>query len=143
MEKEIEQVRAVLDCSRDIVIVTHQNPDGDAIGSALGLFHYLKKEKESLQVVTPDQYPLFLQWIPGSEGVMRYDKEKEEATRVIQKADLIFCLDFNSLARLEEMEEVVEKAKGEKVLVDHHPGHSPRPFCQTPPPVPQLNWFTN
>lgn len=121
MEQEVEQVRKLLEKGGRVVIVTHQSPDGDAIGSALGLYNFLVNEGFSVGVVTPDKYPAFLQWLPGNDSVFRYEDDKEKGDRLVKAADLLFCLDFNSLSRLDAMAGSVEEAGGRKVLVDHHP----------------------
>ena len=107
--------------SVNIVITSHHNPDGDAIGSVLGLFHLLSNMGYSAQMVSPNDFPDFLAWLPGSERIVNFYKKKKTASRIISEADIVFALDYNGFARLEDMEEVVAKSKGKKVLIDHHP----------------------
>lgn len=106
---------------RKVLITTHHKPDADALGSSLGLAGYLKKKGHSVQVITPSDYPVFLAWMPGNEGVLAYDKSR--ATMVndkVQAADIIFCLDFSALGRIYDMADMVRQAPAKKVMVDHH-----------------------
>ena len=109
--------------SDTVICVCHQNPDGDALGSCLGWAEVLRTHfgKEP-QVIVPDQYPDFLQWLPNSEKIIRYDKHKEGCDWTLQHADLIFCLDFNTTSRVADMQQALEKSPAKKVLIDHHLG---------------------
>jgi phosphoesterase RecJ-like protein len=102
-----------------IVICCHTSPDGDAIGSSLGLADYLRACGKTASIIIPNAYPDFLQWLPGTEAILRFDKY-EIAKNVIADADLIFCLDFNELSRVDAMAEVLGNAKGDKIMIDHH-----------------------
>lgn len=104
-----------------VVIVTHHKPDADALGSSLGLAGYLRKKGHFVQVVTPSDYPEFLHWLPGNETVVVYEKSKEsQISKTIAEAEIIFCLDFSALNRIEELTEFVRKSPAKKVLIDHH-----------------------
>ena len=106
---------------RHVVIVTHVKPDADALGSSLGLAAYLKKKNHNVTVIAPSDYPEFLDWMPGNNEVVIFDKEKPAAcAAIIRKADLIFCLDFSSLNRINELGEMVRNSSAKKVLIDHH-----------------------
>lgn len=106
---------------RRVVIVTHHKPDADALGSSLGLAGYLKKKGHFVQVITPSDYPEFLHWMPGNEAVLAFDKSREaQIARHIEEAEIIFCLDFSALNRIEELTEFVRKSPAKKVLIDHH-----------------------
>jgi len=98
----------------------HRNADADAIGSSLGLYHYLIKKRHDVSVITPDSYPEFLHWMPGNDNVTIFDKETEKARQIVEQATVIFCLDFNGLGRLLKLSEPVEKSKATKILIDHH-----------------------
>src|SRR5689334_11087441 len=92
--------------TRRVVIVTHVKPDADALGSSLGLAAYLKKKKHEVTVISPSDYPEFLNWMPGNEDVVVFQKEHPEpCAKLIQQSDLIFCLDFSSLNRINELGE--------------------------------------
>ncbi|MDD4820370.1 MAG: DHH family phosphoesterase [Flavobacteriales bacterium] len=106
--------------SKNIVIVTHKNPDGDAMGSSLGLYHILKNAGHNVHVITPNDYPSFLKWMPGEKDVWRYEWTKSRSHKTIMGADMIFCLDFNDISRIEALGAEVTASKAIKVLIDHH-----------------------
>jgi phosphoesterase RecJ-like protein len=110
----------LLDQPRKIVITTHHKPDGDAMGSSLGLYHYLIQLGHHTKVITPTDYPEFLSWLPGNEDVIIYTEALQQSAKLIAEADLIFCLDFNSLSRINEMGELVRESSAYKVMIDHH-----------------------
>lgn len=107
--------------SQRIVICCHKSPDGDALGSSLAWWEYLKmKGKETVSVLIPDAYPDFLRWLPNTEKIVRYDKHPVEGDELLQKADLIFCLDFNESSRVCDMQQQLDASTAKKVMVDHH-----------------------
>jgi phosphoesterase RecJ-like protein len=110
----------LLNQPRKIVITTHHKPDGDAMGSSLGLYNYLIQQGHHVQVIAPTDYPEFLAWMPGNEEVIIYTEQIEKSAELIDKAELIFCLDFNNLTRINEMGELVRQSSAVKVMVDHH-----------------------
>lgn len=119
--ENIEVFKDYLSSPKKAVIITHFKPDADALGSSLGLAQYLNKKGHSVQVITPSDYPDFLNWMPGNSSVLIYHKEKsEKAESFILKADTIFCLDFSSLQRINELGEMVQRSTAKKVLIDHH-----------------------
>ncbi|CAN5415434.1 bifunctional oligoribonuclease/PAP phosphatase NrnA [soil metagenome] len=103
-----------------IVITTHHKPDGDAMGSSLGLYNYLIQQGHHAKVITPTDYPQFLDWLPGNGDVIIYTEEKQKAAALIADARLIFCLDFNALGRINEMGVLVGESNALKVMIDHH-----------------------
>ena len=103
-----------------ILITTHTNPDGDAIGSSLALSFYLKKKSHSVQVMVPDPYPDFLAWMPGHEQILVFASDRDACITAIENADLIISSDYNNLSRLNEAGPLVRKSKAIKVLIDHH-----------------------
>lgn len=103
------------------LILTHQNPDGDAIGSSLGLKHALDLAGVSSQVVVPNDFPAFLKWIPGSDDILVFERNKKSIVDLIQKADFIFFLDFNDISRIPRIEKHIRNSKAFRVLIDHHP----------------------
>jgi phosphoesterase RecJ-like protein len=123
MEK-LQAFKAYIGRPRKAVIVTHFKPDADALGSSLGLAGFLKKKGHKVQVITPSDYPNFLAWMPGNEEVIALSKESDEpekkAADAISKANVIFCLDFSGLSRINELGDLVKKSKAKKVLIDHH-----------------------
>ncbi len=120
MEK-IQDFKEYINKPRKAVILTHFKPDADALGSSLGLAQYLKKKGHSVKVITPSDYPDFLSWMPGNKDVLIFQKDKpEKAAQFIDQADAIFCLDFSSLNRINELGEMVRRSSAKKVLIDHH-----------------------
>lgn len=103
-----------------MVIVTHWSPDGDAMGSSLALYLYLKKLGKNARVIVPNDYPDFLTWLPGNTSVINFQKEEKKALKLLNNADLVFTLDFNSYKRLEKLGEALALTSAPKVLIDHH-----------------------
>ncbi|MCG8182617.1 DHH family phosphoesterase [Tenacibaculum piscium] len=119
--KHFTQLQEFLSQPKNIVIIGHRNPDGDAVGSTLGLKHYLDKKGHTAQVVMPNEYPDFLHWIPGSETVYRFDRQNKQSVRALEKSNIVFLLDFNALHRVGgDMQNTLEKYKNEFALIDHH-----------------------
>ncbi len=121
-ESECSMLRSLISDATNIVICCHMSPDGDAIGSSLGMAEYLRSQDKDPVVIVPDQYPDYLQWLPNTEKIIRYDKHTERADLLLKTADLIFCLDFNTASRTDKMAGTLLAVKGQKVLIDHHLG---------------------
>ncbi len=105
---------------KNIVITMHQKPDGDAMGSSLGLYHFLIDQKHDVTVISPTNWANFLSWMPGCNDVLDYEKETVKCNSIIEKADIIFCLDYNVLSRTKKMEEILSAAHAQRILIDHH-----------------------
>ena len=121
MEKEtVIIINKLLKSPKRIVIVGHKNPDGDAIGSCLGLSFFLKQRGHELQVVMPNDFPEFLKWLPGCANILTYDRDAAKVRETIANAEVIFTLDFNALNRTGDLAEVLEKATADFVMIDHH-----------------------
>lgn len=118
---QLQQINSLLDKAKKIFIVSHLNPDGDAIGASLALFHYLEKKGFIVKVSVPNEFPDFLSWMPGAEQVLIYKKHSEEVAKEINETDLIFCLDFNALSRLDKIGELIGNSTAVKIMIDHHP----------------------
>ncbi|MDI5887979.1 MULTISPECIES: DHH family phosphoesterase [Flavobacterium] len=118
--QDIQAIQLLLSTPKKIAIIPHRGPDGDAMGSTLGLYHFLLKNNHHPVVVSPNEFPDFLAWMPGSETVKVYEKDKENCTRILEEAELIFTLDFNALHRVGEMEHVLAKLKAPFIMIDHH-----------------------
>ena len=114
------QLGKLISTAHTILVCTHVNADGDAIGSSLAWADYLRSLGKDPVVVVPNQYPDFLQWLPNTEKVVRYDKHKEQVELLMNSTDLICCLDFNTPTRTEELAPVLTATKVPKVLIDHH-----------------------
>lgn len=119
-KQDITAINQLLETPKKIVIVSHKNPDGDAIGSSLALFHYLTKTNHLATVIVPNDYPDFLKWIPGQDLILKYDSQKEESEQTINEADIIFALDFNAFHRTGDMEHVLTDSSALKIMIDHH-----------------------
>jgi len=122
MFPSITELQALLAQPKQIFITTHHKPDADALGSSLAWATYLKKKGHSVTVVTPSDYPAFLNWMQGNDEVVVYEpRQNDRQVRdLVNRAELIFCLDFNCLGRINELGEYVRRAPGTKVLIDHH-----------------------
>ncbi|MCE2496355.1 MAG: bifunctional oligoribonuclease/PAP phosphatase NrnA [Flavobacteriales bacterium] len=137
MEKAaLDKLASFFDDPHNIVVTTHRNPDGDAMGSSLAMARYLRKKKQSVQVITPTDYPEFLKWMPGDSDVMIYSEDPEKSNDIIAKADMIICLDFNALSRIGDMEEPVRKSSAVKMMMDHH--QQPELFAAFTRSVPEV-----
>lgn len=119
-KQDITSIKQLLSTKRKIVIVPHKNPDGDAIGSTLGLFHYLVKGNHNVHVLVPNDYPPFLKWMPGNDTILKYDSQTKICDALINDADIIFTLDFNAFHRTGNMETVLTKSSALKIMIDHH-----------------------
>lgn len=118
---EVASLRSLVNNSTNIVNICHTNADGDALGSVLAWAEYLKQQGKNVTVIVPDMYPDFLQWLPGAQSIVRFDKKKDEATQLLKDADLVCCMDFNTLSRSsEEIERVLLEAHKPLLLIDHH-----------------------
>ena len=117
---EIKDLKSLLASPKKIVIVPHKNPDGDAIGSTVALYNFLKSKQHDAVVIAPNDYPEFLKWVPGQEDVLIFEKNTEKATQLISDAEIIFTLDFNHFSRTGMMEEVLAKTETTYVMIDHH-----------------------
>ena len=119
-QANVDHVEKWFERADKIVIVSHVSPDGDAIGSSLGLWHFLNSQDKTVHVIVPNAFPDFLKWMPGAKEIIQYNRYKEFADKLIMEADVICCLDFNVLSRIDEMEEIVRVSPGRKMMVDHH-----------------------
>lgn len=119
--QDIEAFRQLISTPKHIVITTHHKPDADALGSSLALWGYLKKKGHQVTVITPSDYPTFLHWMKGNDEVLVFSATTEnKAAKLIQQADVIFCLDFSAYDRLDKLSKYIEPASAIKVLIDHH-----------------------
>jgi phosphoesterase RecJ-like protein len=103
-----------------VLVVCHKSPDGDAIGSLLGWAEFMRLRGKDVTMIVPDQYPDFLKWLPNTDKIVRYDKHTDKCDMLFKIADLVFCLDFNTLSRVDEMQHALVNSPAKKVLIDHH-----------------------
>ena len=118
--QDIQEVQLLLSTPKKIAIIPHRGPDGDAMGSTLALYHFLLKNNHDAVVISPNEFPDFLAWMPGSETVKIFEKDKQNCTKILDEAELIFTLDFNALHRTGEMEQVLAKLTAPFIMIDHH-----------------------
>ncbi len=119
-EKQLLNSQEQIEKAQKIVLVTHLSPDGDAMGSSLGLYHYLQDLGKEVRVVVPNAFPYFLKWMNGAKDIVVNTYIPTVAEAFIKNADLIFCLDFNTLKRIGALGELVEQSSAKKILIDHH-----------------------
>lgn len=119
-EDQVAQLSHLISDAETILITCHKSPDGDAIGSCLGWAEFLRSQGKEPVVIVPDQYPDFLQWMPNTEKIVRYDKHREKCDMLLKIADLVFCLDYNTPSRVEDMEKALVSSPAKRVLIDHH-----------------------
>lgn len=117
---QLAQMDQLISTAQSVLVVCHKSPDGDAIGSSLGMAEYLRQRGKDVTVVVPDQYPDFLHWLPNSEKIVRYDKHPGKCDMLFKITDLIVCLDFNTPSRVEDMEPALVSSPARKILIDHH-----------------------
>jgi phosphoesterase RecJ-like protein len=123
-----EQISNEIKAAQNIVVTSHKGPDGDAIGSALAMFLFLRKINKNVSVCLPDDAPHYLKSLNGTDQISFFDKNPNQVTEKLVNADLIFCLDYNAPDRLgKEMGEVLIKSSARRILIDHHP--NPTAFC--------------
>jgi phosphoesterase RecJ-like protein len=119
--QQLESFKELIDTPKKVVITTHYKPDADALGSSLGLASYLRKKGHQVHVVSPSDYPDFLNWMEGQDGVINYEADqKHKSEKLIAEANMIFCVDFNCLDRINNLGEMVRESSAVKVLIDHH-----------------------
>ncbi len=118
---DFEQIKQLLDSPKSIGIIAHRNADGDAIGSSLAMYHYLKAKNHEVQIIVPDAFPDFLKWMPGSEHIIQYDRNPRKVKKIITGFDIVFLMDFNELSRTgKKLEKVLSGYQGIFVMIDHH-----------------------
>ncbi len=119
-EKDILAIQELLASPKKIAIIPHRSPDGDAMGSTLGLYHFLLKLNHQPVVIAPNEFPEFLAWLPSSETVLVYENDRVNCTKILNESELVFTLDFNALHRTGEMEQVLSKLSAPMIMIDHH-----------------------
>lgn len=135
-EDLIVHAKRILNRSNVVAIISHQGPDGDALGSSLAMADFLTNHGKTVQVILPDSFPPFLDWLPGADKALIYQKEPEACQSFLKKADSILCLDFNALSRIGELGVIVEHSTAKKLMFDHHP--NPDKFADVSISYPQF-----
>lgn len=136
-EELIQRAKKYVEKGESFVIVSHVSPDGDALGSSLGLYHFLTAYgKDNVTVVVPNEFPSFYRWMPGAKDIVVHEKYPDFAEQLISEADVIFCLDFNEPKRVEKLAGPLLAAEGRKVMIDHH--LNPADFCRVTMSYPEM-----
>lgn len=117
----IKKAEILLEESTQIAIIPHSGPDGDAIGSSLALYQYLKKKGKTPKIISPSAYPVFLNWLPQNSEVMIYTNGKKAAEDYLKSSDLVFIVDHNSFKRSGDLEKILQNLPAKKIMIDHHP----------------------
>ena len=125
--ESISAIKKLLESPRKVVITTHYKPDGDAMGSSLALWHYLTNNGHQATIISPSDWPDFLSWMPGCDQVVNFEHHFSRSKQLTGDAEIIFCLDFNAVSRVEKYGEYVQKSDAVKILIDHH--LDPEYFC--------------
>ncbi len=123
---DLKAFQDLINRPKNIVLLSHRNPDGDAIGSCLGLSYFLESKGHSVQIILPSEYPLAFEWMKDADRIMIYDLNPQEAEKTVGNAELIICLDFNSLERIDRIGLKVMESRAFKIMIDHH--LDPEPF---------------
>ncbi len=118
--EDITTVKSILSKPQKIVIIPHKNPDGDAIGSCLGLNGFLISQGHDSTVIAPNDYPKFLKWMPGNESILNFEKENSQSKKCLEEATVVFTLDFNDLSRVGQLESVLKEKEATFIMIDHH-----------------------
>lgn len=121
-EDLIQRAKHILNRSEVVAVISHQGPDGDALGSSLAMADFLIQQGKTVKVMYPDPFPDFLSWLPGADQAMIYQRDAEACQSFLKKADTICCLDLNQLKRIGELGEIIGNSKAKKLMFDHHPG---------------------
>lgn len=116
----IQELKQFLSVPRKVAITTHYKPDGDAIGSLLGLYNFLHSQKHKVKAIVPSDYPEFISFMKGNDKVLNYQLKPKQAEKYFHEAEIIFCLDFNEQSRVEAMQHAMMDNKAVKVVIDHH-----------------------
>ena len=135
--KDIDYLKAIIGEGSFFVLTCHAGPDGDALGSTLGMAHYLRELGKEALVIVPDAFPDFLAWMPGAQDILRFDKQRDKAELMLSMADVFFAMDYNALNRFDDLGAIIAKSKAKKVLVDHH--LQPDNFCNLSFSYPKLS----
>lgn len=119
-KQQLLEIKSFISEGKKITLTTHTNPDGDAIGSSLAMYHYLKLLGADVQAVVPNKFPGFLKWLPSSNELIIFEKKSSLAKKAMLEADLLISLDYNAIHRVGAMSDILRKTKGTKLLIDHH-----------------------
>ena len=117
---KIKKLEKLLSSPQKITIIPHKNPDGDALGSSLGLMQYLNNKSHHAVIISPNDYPEFLKWLPGEKSILKFSKNEKTTKKILKESSLIFVLDFNDLKRVGDLNNIIKSSKSIKIMIDHH-----------------------
>lgn len=137
LEDNVSRSYKLIEAAERIVILTHLSPDGDAVGSSLGLYHFLKEIGKEPVVIVPNRFPSFLNWMSGAADIVVLEEKHKEVQGLITEADLLICVDFNDLKRIDGAKPFVEQSHAKKILIDHH--LSPEAFADVTISHPEIS----
>ena len=115
----LKSVTKLFSEKRNIIFIPHSSPDADALGSCLALYHFFNQENE-VNIISPNEYTEILNFLPGSENILNYERDKEKCENIFNKGDVIFTLDFNSLGRARNLSSLISKSSATTIMIDHH-----------------------
>ena len=115
----LKSVTKLFSEKRNIIFIPHSSPDADALGSCLALYHFFKS-KNGVNIISPNEYTEILNFLPGSENILNFERDKEKCEDIINKGDVIFTLDFNSLGRARNLSSLISKSSATTIMIDHH-----------------------
>lgn len=118
---QYSEIKALLEEKKNVLITTHKSPDGDAIGSSLGLYHLLVANGNSVKVAVPNEYPEFLHWMEGHTSILDFEVKESKVKNAFDTAEVLFCLDYNAPHRAGKLEDLIKEFKGPIIMIDHHP----------------------
>ena len=120
-DKELSALKNLLTSTGNVILTSHHNPDGDAVGSLLAMYHYLKNKGLNVAAVLPNEFPEFYSWMPGADEILIYEKQSKAVKEVFEKGGVVFSLDYNAFHRVGQMTDLLKNFKGKYVMIDHHP----------------------
>ncbi len=116
-----QEIKNLISNAQSICILIHYNPDGDAVGSALALYHFFLQHQLTVHIIAPNNYPDFLHWLPGNKAVIDFNKQQTEAINIIAKSDILLGVDFNEISRIKKLQNYWQESTAKKIIIDHHP----------------------
>ncbi len=121
LNRELDEIRDLISGDKKIVLTSHMNPDGDAVGSVLGLLHFFQNKQLQVNAVLPNDFPSFYKWMPGSDRILIFENQAKAVKKLFSEADVIFSLDYNAFNRVGQMTDLLKNSTAKKIMIDHHP----------------------
>lgn len=121
-QNEVDKIKSIITENQNFVITTHHNSDGDAIGSSTAVAEVLRQMGKNVKIILPNDYPAFFRWMCGTSDIINYERQTKESLSFLQTADVLICLDFNQLSRVDKLETVLADWSKKCIVIDHHLG---------------------